>query len=201
MEKVCVFCNRDNFEKNLITETKDFYLLATLGQITDGGCTLIVPKAHFPCIGAMPKNGIELFSVFISKVREAVEKEYGIQPTLFEHGVVGQTIPHAHLHLLPASLHFTPKVRADFPLAEIDSFHALEALRIHSMANEPYLFWQSPNSMMHCCWNPPAPPQYFRDLAAKMLNRPERADWRKMDRELDKRLRSETVRRLKPHFA
>ena len=40
----CVFCDRSKLEERLIAENKDWYLIATLGQITDGGYVLIFNK-------------------------------------------------------------------------------------------------------------------------------------------------------------
>jgi len=49
----CVFCDRAQFEDRLVGETKDFFVIATLGQITDGGYVLLVPKEHIACMGAL----------------------------------------------------------------------------------------------------------------------------------------------------
>ena len=35
MPNNCVFCDRSKFEERLIHETENFYVIATLGQITD----------------------------------------------------------------------------------------------------------------------------------------------------------------------
>lgn len=61
MESDCVFCDRSKFEERLCGETKDFWIIATLGQITDGGYVLLVPKRHVECVGAMDKNEVNLF--------------------------------------------------------------------------------------------------------------------------------------------
>jgi len=42
----CPFCDKKQFEERLIAEVDGFYLIATLGQITDGGYVLLVPKEH-----------------------------------------------------------------------------------------------------------------------------------------------------------
>ena len=44
MDSNCVFCDRTKFEECIIAENKDWYLIATLGQITDGGYVLIFNK-------------------------------------------------------------------------------------------------------------------------------------------------------------
>ena len=67
---------------------------------------------------------------------------------------------------------------------------------------EPYIFWMDSDGQPLVCWNPPiekVPPQYLRTVVAEALDRPERANWHNMDPELDKKLWSETVRRLKTY--
>ena len=121
--------------------------------------------------------------------------------TVFEHGIVGQTIEHAHLHILPVALDLTTQIRKDFPNSEIQKLDSLNELSdIHVEQRVPYLFWTTSSGKMMVCWNPPAPAQYLRTVTAKLLNRPERADWRKMDRELDTRLWKETVSLMRLYF-
>ena len=49
----CVFCDRAQFEDRLVGETKDFFVIATLGQIIDGGYVLLVQKEHIASMGAL----------------------------------------------------------------------------------------------------------------------------------------------------
>ena len=207
--KNCVFCDRAQFEERLCGETKDFWIIATLGQIPkNGGYILLVPKRHVECVGAIknteiPRLGFSM-NWLLSSVIDAVFCEYDVaHGTIFEHGIVGQTIKHAHLHLVPAVINFTDRVRKDFPVNEIISVKSWNALqKLYSKRQEPYLLWPNTNrgGEMLTCWNPAAPPQYLRTVVAEALGVPERANWRNMDPELDKKLWSETVTRLKPYF-
>lgn len=208
MQGDCAFCDRRNFEENLIAETSDFWVIATLGQIVVG-YTLTIPKRHIPCIGAMEEPEIRKVEETVIKISDATELEFGIRPVVEEHGIVGQTIPHAHLHFVPAHILLTDRVVADFPEAEINLLTSLEVLRrIYAEDGKRYLLWSTfgvprlyfPAGLFQVAWNPPAPPQYLRLITAELLGRPERGNWRNMDPELDKRLRQETVARLKPYF-
>jgi len=121
--------------------------------------------------------------------------------TMFEHGIVGQSIKHTHLHILPMVIDLSPRIRADFPESEIEELlDAAHLQELYVERKEPYLFWTIPSGKSMVCWNPPAPNQYLRIIAAELLGRPERADWKKMDPELDKKLWSGTVSRLKKYF-
>lgn len=209
MEKTCVFCDRKQFEERLIHETDDFNVIATLGQITDGGYVLLAPKRHILCYGAFDEELFHESLMLGEKICRALTAEYGLSrtgetpcpATAFEHGIVGQTIKHGHVHFVPALMDFSDRIRRDFPAAETDKLTKFAHIpESYSQHPEPYLFWTDKNGLGNVCWNPPAPPQYLRILAAKELGRPERANWRTMDAELDRKLWSETVRRLTPYF-
>lgn len=196
----CVFCNRKMFEERLVVETELFNVIATLGQITNGGYVLVVPKKHVECAGAMNRPELSDMMSLMSVVRVLVEKEYG-PAIVFEHGIVGQTIPHAHLHLVPARIDLTEKIKKDFPASETRVLgEAGEIARLHRKKRTPYLLWESAGGDLYSCWNPSAPRQYLRIAVAELLGVPERADWKKMNPELDKKLWLETVTRLKKYF-
>lgn len=233
MKNDCVFCDRTQFEERLVAEhsvveNEEYNIIATLGQITDGGYVLVVPKKHISCMAALPSHEMGSMVTALQEAYTALASEYKHKysasirfcpVTIFEHGIVGQTIKHAHLHLLPAVIDLSPKIRADFPTAEIQelSYDAhlqrdgyvhvsldntyVHLYEIYKKRQEPYLFWTTTIGRPMVCWNPPAPLQYLRIIAAELLDRPERANWRTMDPELDKQLGSGTVTRLKPYFS
>ncbi len=217
VESNCPFCNINQFDERLIAEVDGFYIIATLGQITDGGYVLLVPKDHITCMGALTKEQNLKASKISKEICQILTCEYNqaqalywssVYPiTLFEHGIVGQTVKHAHLHFIPTVLDLTLKIQMDFrPLgSRIEQLKYVGHLQ-NSYRDEPmpYLYWvtgKENDTTERVCWNPPAPAQYLRIITAEALGRPERANWRTMDPELDKRLWSDTVRRLKPYFS
>lgn len=121
--------------------------------------------------------------------------------TMFEHGIVGQSIKHAHLHILPAVVDLSPRIRADFPKSEVQELlDAAQLQELYAKRSEPYIFWTVPSGRPMVCWNPPAPPQYMRLIVSEILGCPERGNWRNCDPETDKRLVKTIVARLKPYF-
>ena len=203
----CVFCDRSQFEERLCGETKDFWIIATLGQITDGGYVLLAPKRHVECVGAMREPEIDSLNELLFKTRNALINEYSNRGIVFEHGIVCQTIKHAHLHLLPGTidtLNVLLRIVQDFPPQKYLFSTVPSLTNLQSMYKDkplPYLLGQDiMDSGFVICWNPLAPPQYLRIVVAEVLDRPERANWRTMDPEFDKKLWSETVKRLKPYF-
>lgn len=203
MNKNCIFCDRTQFEERLIAENHHIWIIATLGQITDGGYVLVIPKKHIPCLGAMKISEITIVQDTIQKIKHALLKEYGSPGmTIFEHGIRGQTINHAHLHCIPANLgSITKRICNDFPDNDRIIVSSLTGLQImYSMEQRPYLFWSTQETEMHICLDPETPSQYLRIIAAEELGYPERSSWRNIDAEFDKKLWSETVKRLKPYF-
>lgn len=138
----------------------------------------------------------------LSATGDYISIEYGIRPIVFEHGIVGQTIKHVHLHLLPAQIRLCGRIYRDFPNAQICFLNSLKLLRWNYdfTGRMNYLFWSTPENLLKVVINPPAPPQYLRKVAAELLGHPERGDYHNRDIEIDKQLVQETVNRLKPYF-
>ncbi len=125
MDNNCVFCDLTKLGERLIAENNGYYVAATLGQII-GGYALVIPKAHISCMGALTYHGPDSETKAMLKITEKVCRALSLEyqhstsatpypVTVFEHGIVGQTVKHAHLHLLPTVIDLTPKIRADFP--------------------------------------------------------------------------------------
>lgn len=198
----CVFCDRKNFEERIIAETSLLYYVATLGQITDGGYTLVIPKRHVSCVAAMREGEVAEIDRAAEKASSAIKAEYGIRPILFEHGVVGQTVQHAYLHLVPAKIRLCGRISRDFPgrVYFLPSLEILRWVRKNIPGGRKYLFWSTPEGLLKAVADPPAPPQYLRTITAELMGRPERANRWNMDPELDRKLWSSTVTRLAPYL-
>jgi len=206
----CVFCDSANFKDRIVAENDDYFIVATLGQITNGGYLLLIPKYHVKCFGeltleqtdTLKEAGKDILRLLWSAYK--IPHKDGVDPypiIMFEHGIVGQTVEHAHLHFLPTATDLTKRIHADFPNAEVEELQKAEQLRErYQEKKEPYLFWTTPSCKTMACWNPPAAPQYLRLITAELLGRPERGNWRDMNPELDKQLYSKTVTHLKRYF-
>ncbi len=213
----CPFCDRTMFTERIVAETDTFFVIATLGQITDGGYVLIFPKRHAKCSTVFSDEEMLDLTLLILDCEKKIFSEYGVFPVLFEHGIVGQTVPHAHIHLVPTTIDLFGRITTDFPDAKRELFDIIvegiprNAGNFHVSCNEmsdnppPYLLWRpsrsGANTVANMWWKPrTVPAQYLRIILAEALGRPERANWRTMDLVLDARLRTETVLRLKKHF-
>lgn len=130
-----------------------------------------------------------------------LEDEYKQPVTFFEHGIVGQTIKHAHLHIFPAKVNLKTQIRLDFPSCKIEAINSFAEFRKKYRAfRVPYLLWSTPSGEILVCWDPPAKPEYLRLLTANLLGVPERGSWKDMDRTLDEKLIEETINKLVPTF-
>ena len=64
------------------------------------GHLLIVTKDHINCFLNLDNKINNEFIVLKRKTINFLKNNY-LLPVIFEHGVAGQTVPHAHMHFLP----------------------------------------------------------------------------------------------------
>lgn len=93
----CIFCKEDK-ERNLC-ETDNFYVRIGKGIITPGHI-MIIPKHHYKAIGEISNDITQEFLNLKKLTVEKITKAF-YEPFLVEYGVFGQTVFHAHLHLIP----------------------------------------------------------------------------------------------------
>jgi diadenosine tetraphosphate (Ap4A) HIT family hydrolase len=197
----CVFCDFSKIKDRTIATIDGFHVTISLGQITNSGYLLLIPTKHTTCLGAMGKIQTRHFEAVLDEAFDNLYLEYDQSVSFFEHGLVGQTIKHAHLHIFPATVNLKKRIVTDFPNSEIQVIKDFSQLRLeYKKRKTPYLLWSTPRGEMLACWNPPAPPEYLRIIVAEILGIPERASWRNMNPKLDKKLADETMSRLFPYF-
>lgn len=159
-----------------LDETEDFYIVCDANAI-EPGHVLIMPKAHLSCIG---EYGPDVYAKFVplhKKVMDFVSKTYNKPVGVFEHGKLGQTVFHSHVHYLP----FAGKPEEIIPegldkLTRLDDLANLE--RIFKKEGG-YLFFGIDDQM----WTVDtslAASRFFRDRFAKALGVPERGNWKAM---------------------
>lgn len=97
-----IFCQiKTKLKDQIINQTKNFYVLHDGCPLLEGHL-LIIPKKHIDCFLTLEKKLKKEFYELKNKTTIFLRDNYK-QLVIFEHGVVGQTIPHAHLHLLPTN--------------------------------------------------------------------------------------------------
>ena len=91
----CIFCEKSYLYERIIAETNNYYVVATLGQISNGGYLLPIPKNHVPCIAQIVSPEPFNIASLTDRLSAIIRAEYGCVPLIFEHGIVGKTINHA----------------------------------------------------------------------------------------------------------
>ncbi len=94
----CVFCDREALTI-VLAETEHFIVLADNAPLVEGH-TLIIPRQHFDCFGAVPAALDDDLLALKARVARFCAAVYR-PASFFEHGVFGQSVPHAHLHVAP----------------------------------------------------------------------------------------------------
>jgi ATP adenylyltransferase len=191
----CPFCDRQALEDRLILETENFAVIPTFGQVVEG-YILIVPKRHTVCLGNLTEREMDEYCLLHERVRNGITSAYDTSPIAFEHGIVGQTVRHAHMHMAPppSGVDLLSRIEADFPEFErISTFAGLQGIHQREGVYLLYENAQSEKYLFHIF----SRPQYLRIVFAEEAGFPERGNWRDMDEMLDKELMLNTQRELR----
>lgn len=170
----CPHCDRKCWAFDyMLKESQYFCILCDANPLIEGH-VLIIPKRHVSCIGEYTPQEFAEFKKLYLLISEWIHKEYGSIAT-FEHGKIGQTVFHSHVHLMP----FAGQPEQIIPegtdrlklLPSID--HLFDIFRTEGQ----YLFF-SIGSVMWTVDTTIGAPRFFRDRFAKSFNRTERANWK-----------------------
>lgn len=98
---VCPFCNLP--QERVILETETTLAFLDGYPITEGHA-LVIPKRHVESLFELPPEELAALWEQVAAVRELLVEKYN--PDAFNIGVndgpaAGQTVPHAHIHLIP----------------------------------------------------------------------------------------------------
>ncbi|MFN2464941.1 MAG: HIT family protein [Candidatus Dormibacteria bacterium] len=98
----CVFCDRSK-EPAPLLEGRDVHLIPDLFPVVPGHL-LLVSREHLPAYGAAPPEVLAELEELSAVAMDFVHRAYGVEPLLWENGGAGQTVFHAHLHVMPVAL-------------------------------------------------------------------------------------------------
>lgn len=172
----CPHCDPNSFAlKNKIEETKNFWVVCDVHPL-ERGHVLIIPKQHLSCIGEYPDEQCKEFHSLFVRYLNKLGAHYGKMAS-FEHGKIGQTVFHSHVHLLPfqgTSSDIVPE-----GLDMVKPIANLALLRDVFSREGQYLFF-SIGPDMWIVRTELGAPRFFRDRFAKALGHPERGNWKEM---------------------
>ncbi|MEK9143849.1 MAG: HIT family protein [Patescibacteria group bacterium] len=171
----CPHCDHASFalEKPLLV-TDAFNIVCDVHPLIEGHI-LIIPKEHISCAGAFSEHIFAEFLSLYQRVSKFVKETYG-SVNAFEHGILGQTVFHAHVHILPYN--------GDAARVIQEGMGHVRQLRIDQLREAyqkegKYLFFSIENDS----WLVDVSlgkPRFFRERFAKALGVPEREDWKSM---------------------
>jgi len=177
----CPHCDSDSFaSKYPLEESNNFRVVCDVHPLIEGHI-LIIPKKHLSCIGKYSESDYLEFLSLFTKYSDFIKKTYGSVST-FEHGKIGQTVFHSHVHLLP--FNGSPTQIIPEGLNSLVSFSNLSHLKDAYLKEGKYLYF----SIADQKWTVNTDlgsPGFFRDRFAKALKVPERGNWKDMDRNID----------------
>jgi diadenosine tetraphosphate (Ap4A) HIT family hydrolase len=120
----CVFCHPDA-QPTALAETQRVRLVPDLFPLAQGHL-LVISREHLPCYGAADDETLAELDDLSALARRFIQETYGIDPLLWENGVSGQSVYHAHLHLIPLQLEgFVDALAAADESVEIDGWDAV----------------------------------------------------------------------------
>jgi len=96
----CLFCDRNNFQKEIIIENKLFYAKWD-GHPISNGHALIFPKKHIKSFFELKQGEI---TELLKKTKKIIDSKYS--PDAYNIGIndgveAGRTIHHLHIHIIP----------------------------------------------------------------------------------------------------
>ncbi|MBI2010432.1 MAG: HIT family protein [Candidatus Chisholmbacteria bacterium] len=172
----CPHCNSASLAlERSLKETENFRVVCDVHPLTEGHL-LIIPKQHISCMGAFSKTLFVEFDKLYQLFSRFISRTYG-SVSSFEHGIIGQTVFHAHVHVLPyhgQSETIIPedkdKLTSIQDLTEVkNAFRREDKYLVFSIADS---FWLVDTHL--------GVPRFFRDRFAQALGHPERGNWKQM---------------------
>jgi histidine triad (HIT) family protein len=97
----CIFCQFEEQIDSVIYQTENFFVKIGIAIVT-AGHVMIIPKKHVLAIGEIEDNLVEEYIDLKNYTVDLVAKRFA-EPFLIEYGNFGQSVFHAHIHVIPRS--------------------------------------------------------------------------------------------------
>ena len=133
MKNKCLFCQTKKIKQDILWNSKDFYVKVGVGILAPGH-VMLIPKKHVRCLAELSAPLIRQFLSVKESIFNGLKANFSM-PILYEHGIYGQSINHAHLHLLPEKSRY-------YNLEKIEDnlFRGLKRSRLESFAELKEIF-------------------------------------------------------------
>ncbi len=120
----CAFCQPT--QHTLLHQGRDFFAIADYAPLA-AAHILLIPRAHFPHLAALPPELDAEFEDLKARLGAFVKSNFGAL-AYWENGGFGQSVPHAHLHVVSLSLEASPSRTAGEPFLGLAGLRARHAL-------------------------------------------------------------------------
>jgi hypothetical protein len=169
-------------ESRILAESSGFIAMPSLGHLVDG-YMILCSRDHVPSIGAsLHHRPIEELVEFVADVRGRIERLFGRDIVLFEHGCgrnspqLGCGIYHAHLHMIPSTLDFG----IDGRVSQL-RWNPCTLQDLQELGDSPsgYLFYTNPLGKGFATTDTSSvPSQFFRRIIADAVLKSTQWNWR-----------------------
>lgn len=133
----CVFCDRSR-EPTRLLDGHHVHLIPDLFPVVPGHL-LLVSREHLPSYGAAAPEVLDELDQMAGTALDFVQRCYGVEPLLWENGGAGQTVFHAHLHVMPVALPAIAEVIESEHMTEVPGW---DDVRAHWRERGPYHYLQ-----------------------------------------------------------
>jgi diadenosine tetraphosphate (Ap4A) HIT family hydrolase len=157
----------------LLTNSSHFHVLCDVHPLLEGHL-LIIPKRHTSCAGEYTAEEWKDFKNVYRETSNWVRRKFGSIAT-FEHGKIGQTVFHSHIHILP----FQGNEGQIIPEG-MDKCRSLQRVNdlVDVFQQEGQYLYFSIEQRQWVVDTSIGVPRFFRDRFAKALGCPQRGDWK-----------------------
>jgi len=111
----------------VLTENEHIRLIPDLFPVAPGH-VLLVSKEHLACYGAASPAVLGDLEQLAQTAAAFVRQEYRVEPVLWENGGAGQTVFHAHLHVMPVALDAIEEVIESEHMREVSGWDDVASL-------------------------------------------------------------------------
>jgi diadenosine tetraphosphate (Ap4A) HIT family hydrolase len=172
----CPHCNPKSFAlKHPLEITDNFWVDCDVHPIVEGHI-LIIPRSHLSSMGEYPSNLFKEFEHLYNKFSAFIKQKFGSIST-FEHGNIGQTVFHSHVHLIP----YAGRWETIIPEGKkyIKPINDIKELQQIFQEDREYLFFTIGNHKWTVNTDI-AVPRFFRDRFAYAIGNANRGNWKIM---------------------
>lgn len=97
----CIFCRREEIKQDILFESDNFFVKVGFGLVAPGH-VMLVTKEHYSCFADIPDNLLEEAKKMLERINLVNMKNFG-DSFIWEAGAIGQSVFHAHMHIIPKS--------------------------------------------------------------------------------------------------